>query len=74
MDSLVLITRNNCCCCKKVAAHLEAKKIPVKMVNIDEEDYQSPINVMIFPALLKVKNEIKLLAYGDDILRYLQKF
>jgi len=70
MNNFTLYVDNNCCRCKKIQQFITENNINVNNVNIDEEDYDLPFPLMIIPALV---NNKKLLAYGPDIIPYLQK-
>jgi glutaredoxin len=61
--------RNNCLSCNRIAHFIKEKNINIRLINIDlATDYQLPVNVMIFPALLLGNN---IIAYGDDIIQKL---
>ena len=70
MNNYTLYVDNNCSSCKKIQQYISENNIPVKTVNIDEENYDLPFTIMIIPALVK---ENKLLAYGPDITAILDR-
>lgn len=64
-----LYISTECKCCNKVLDYLYAKKIAVKTINIDTEEYELPFKLMVLPALVK---ENKLVGYGfNDISNHL---
>lgn len=66
-----LFITTHCDSCNKVIAHLKNENISVITVNTDEENYNLPYPLMMFPALVKEK---KLIGYGfNDIINHLKK-
>ncbi len=65
-----LFISGKCSCCDDVLAFLKREKIDIPVVNVDEDDYNLPFSIMIFPALV---SKSKLLGYGcDDIISKLK--
>ena len=65
-----LYIRTTCSDCDKILIDLESQKINVPVINIDNDDYQLPFNLAIFPALVMDKS---LISYGyDDIISCLK--
>lgn len=62
-----LYVGNDCNCCERVIASVQEKSVPVKIINIDNDDYDLSFSLMIIPALVK---EDKLIGYGADIQHY----
>ena len=71
IDNYILYVGNNCSSCNKIENFITEHNIPIKVVNIDEEEVSLPFSLMIVPALVK---DDKLIGYGPDILKRLEKF
>ena len=65
-----LYTANNCNQCAQVIEFIDSCKIDYKKINVDTENIAPPIIIYAFPALF-FKDE--LLAYGEDIIEYIEK-
>ena len=68
LSKYTLYVNNHCPQCGVVSDYLKRNSIACPIVNVDEPGAEPPITLMVFPALM---NDQKLLAYGEDILRYL---
>lgn len=66
-----LYISNHCSRCDKVVEYLGSKNVDFNVINIDEESDSSVFPVMVIPALML---DGKLLAYGQDIVLYFEKF
>lgn len=68
--SFTLYIANYCPGCVKVKDFITANNVTCKIINLDETPVETPIPIMIFPALVKGN---KLIAYGSDITPYFKR-
>ena len=66
----ILYYRNLCHDCDKVKKFMENHKISFNYVDCEEKNASPPIPIIATPALFK---EDELIAYGTDIIHYLEK-
>ena len=68
--SFTLYIANYCPGCVKVKDFIIRNNVTCEIINLDENPVDTPIPIMIFPALVK---EDKLIAYGNDITAYFKR-
>lgn len=68
--SYQLYITSNCHECEYVLSKLAKWTKIVEVLNVDDRDLETPIPVFVYPAIFKDK---LLIAYGSDILEYLEK-
>mgnify|MGYP004003172343 CR=1 FL=1 len=68
--SYTLYIANYCPACTRVKAYIDTHNIECRVINLDENDAETPMPIMIFPALTE---DAKLLAYGCDITPYFKR-
>jgi hypothetical protein len=65
-----LFISSKCSCCSDVLAFVKSKNLSISITNVDEEEYNLPFSIMMFPALVLGD---KLMSYGcDDIISRLK--
>ena len=69
-ERYILFVGNNCCSCNKIAQFIKENNINISSINIDQENHLLPFSLIIIPALVL---DDKLIAYGSDILKHLDK-
>ena len=66
ISSYQLFVSSGCSDCDKILAFIKAKNINISTTNTDNDEYQLPFSLVIFPALLL---NGKLVSYGyEDIV------
>ena len=68
--SFTLYIANYCPGCVKVKDFILTNNVTCEIINLDENPVNTPIPIMIFPALVQ---EDKLIAYGCDITPYFKR-
>ena len=69
-NSYQLFITSKCSCCEDVLAFVKSEKLTISITNVDEEEYNLPFSVMMFPALVLGN---KLMSYGcEDIISKLK--
>ncbi|MBL4624568.1 MAG: hypothetical protein JKY42_05455 [Flavobacteriales bacterium] len=68
--SYTLYIANYCPSCTRVKEFISAHEIDCEVINLDESEVETPMPIMIFPALIQGD---KLLAYGCDIKPYFKR-
>lgn len=69
LSNYQLYVSNNCTGCKKLLHQLNQQNITIKTINVDEDGYNLPFPLIIFPALVKKE---KIISYGTkDIIAHL---
>ena len=69
--SYQLFIRSKCSCCNEILKYVKSEKNDILVTNVDEQEYNLPFSLVIFPAL--ILNE-KLVSYGcEDIIERLKR-
>ncbi len=64
--SYQLFVSSKCNCSDKIMSYIKTEKIDIEITNVDEEEYNLPFSIMMFPALVLGN---KLISYGcEDII------
>ncbi|MGD1845568.1 MAG: glutaredoxin domain-containing protein [Salibacteraceae bacterium] len=63
--SYIVYTGNDCHDCDLVVEGLKANNIDFRVIQIDQEQVETPVGIFVRPALFK---DERLIAYGADIL------
>lgn len=65
-----LFIANNCHDCDKVEKYIRSNHSSIKILNVDTMEFEWDYYLHVFPALCDEKS---ILAYGKDIIDYLEK-